>query len=112
MHGAKIWCGDIFHWCGRPIDDEVRRVGDADDELTLQDLENISPVFISNITVNDWQIAGGDDHDYQLMTFSSEGVKVIGSDMKNGGALARHFVGCFHPHLIKLSAATLVSGQL
>ena len=110
MHGAKIRCGDIFHWCGRPTDDEFKRVGDADHELTLQDLEDMSPVFISNITVNDWQIAGGHDNGYQLMTFSSEGVKVIGSDMKIGGVLARHFVGRFHPHLMKLSVAMAVSG--
>ena len=110
MHGAKIRCGDIFRWCERPIDEEFRKVGDADDELTLQDLEDISPVFISNITVNDWQIAGADDHGYQLMTFSSEGVKVIGSGVKNGEVLARYFAGRFHPHLMKLSVAMAVSG--
>ena len=109
MHEAKIRCGDIFHWCGRPIGDEFRRVGDAK-ELTLQDLEEISPVFISNITVNNWQIAGGNDNGYQLMTFSSEGVKVIGSHVKIGGVLARHFVSRFHPHLMKLSVAMAVSG--
>lgn len=109
MREAKIRCGDIFHWCGRPIGDEFRRVGDAK-ELTLQDLEEISPVFISNITVNNWQISGGDDNGYQLMTFSSEGVKVIGSDRKIGGVLARHFGSRFHPHLMKLSVAMAVSG--
>ena len=110
MHGAKIRCGDIFHWCGRPVDNQFKRVGNVDDELTLQDLEDISPVFISNITVNDWQIAGGDEHGYQLMTFSSEGVKVTGSGVENGGTLARHFAGRFHPHLMKLSVAMAVSG--
>ena len=44
------------------------------------------------------------------MTFSSEGVKVIGSDRKIEGVLARHSVGRFHPHLMKLSVAMAVSG--
>ena len=110
MHGAKIRCGDIIHWCGRPIDDQFRRVDDADNELTLQDLEDISPIFISNITVNDWQIADGDDHSYQLMTFSSEEVKVIGSGVENVETLARHFAGRFHPKHMKLSVAMAVSG--
>ena len=118
MHGAKIRCGDIFHWCGRPIGDvwkcvkakEFRRVRDADDEVTLQDLEGISPIFISNITVNDWQIGGGEDYGYQLMSFSSEGAKVIGSGVENGETLASHFAGRFHPHLMKLSVAMAISG--
>ena len=110
MHGAEIRCGNIFHWCGRPAYDQFRRVGDADDELTLQHIEDISPIFISNITVNDWQIAGGDEHSYQLMTFSSEGVKVIGSGVENGESLAHHLAGHFHPHLMKLSVAMTVSG--
>lgn len=81
-----------------------------EDELTLQDLEGLSPTFISNITVNGWQIGSGAGSRHQLMSFSPEGAKLIGKDVENRGAAAFEFKACPDSHLMKLSAAMTTSG--
>ena len=47
-------------------------------ELSLHTLSGISPTFISNITVNDWQMNIDDESRQKLIAFSSEGVEIIG----------------------------------
>lgn len=77
-----------------------------DRELTLHDLEDTSPTFISNITVNDWQFDSEAKSSHQLMAFSSEGVKVIGVDVKD----PPDFKERFKPQYMRLSAAMAISG--
>ncbi|KAL9952341.1 hypothetical protein ACROYT_G039584 [Oculina patagonica] len=115
MHDARFRCADVFPWCVGPIEGiskyikgyEFRRVCETDDELTLQDLDGLSPTFISNITVNDWQTSSEAKSSHHLMSFSSEGVKLIGSDVEKESS---DLTARFHPHHIKLSAAMAISG--
>ena len=113
---AKCRCGDVFPSCAEPVhkisslfrgkgynDDE----NDDESELTLQKLQQVSPTFISNITVNDWQIDREDKSRHQLMSFSSEGVELIG---KGKGTSLPHFRGCFEPGHMRLSASMAISG--
>lgn len=115
---------DFFPACGKPVniinnvyhnkgftpiqqDDE----GDAEQalknrELTLQDLDKLSPKFISNITVNDWQIDGEAEDCHQLMSFSSEGVKLIGCNVEEPPDFSERF----KPKNMRLSQAMAISG--
>ena len=86
---------------GTPDDEE-----DANKELKLDDLKDVLPIFISNITVNDWQISSGAKSSYQLISFSPEGVELIGSDWEKPSELSR----CFEPKHMRLSAAMAISG--
>lgn len=83
---------------------------EMEDELSLQDLEGLSPTFISNITVNDWQIGNGAGSRHQLMAFSTDGAKLIGNDTENTGIAAHTFAACPHSRLMKLSVAMTLSG--
>ncbi|XP_078351132.1 uncharacterized protein LOC144635894 [Oculina patagonica] len=109
MHGATFRCEDVFPWCVG-FNRDYDRVSEDNEELTLQDLAGVSPTFISNITVNDWQTSSEAKSSHQLMTFSSEGVKLIGSDVENGGMMSSDFTARFHPHHLRLSAAMAISG--
>ena len=84
------------------IDDEE----DGNKELKLEDLKDVSPRFISNITVNDWQISSRDKSSHQLISFSLDGVELIGSDWQQPSELSR----CFEPKHMRLSAAMAISG--
>lgn len=81
------------------------RVRDTD-ELTLDDLKETLPIFISNITVNDWQISSDAKSSHQLIAFSSKGVKLIGSEWEKATKLSE----CFTPEYMRLSAAMAISG--
>ena len=76
------------------------------DELTFDHLIPISPTFISNITVNDWQISSGAKSSHQLISFSPDGVELIGSDLEKPSELSR----CFKPEHMRLSTAMAISG--
>jgi len=111
---AKCHWQDVFPNCVRSAEEEVAkymkkrgvvRVGDTD-ELTLDDLKEISPIFISNITVNDWQISCDAKSSHQLISFSSQGVKLIGSEWEKAAKLSE----CFTPEYMRLSAAMAISG--
>ena len=104
----------MFPNCVRPaggIFDLIRRVikkllEDANEELTLYDLKGVSPTFISNITVNDWQISGDAQSSHHLISFSSEGVELTGKDWEKPSKLSE----CFKPKHMRLSAAMAISG--
>lgn len=81
-------------------------VRNTDDELTLDDLKEVSPIFISNITVNDWQINSDAKSSHQLISFSSKGVELIGNDWEKPSKLSK----CFEPKHMRLSAAMAISG--
>ena len=81
-------------------------VRNPDEELTLDDLKEVSPIFISNITVNDWQISSDAKSSYQLISFSSKGVELIGNDWEKPSNLSE----CFKPKHMRLSAAMAISG--
>ena len=81
-------------------------VRNPDEELTLDDLKEVSPIFISNITVNDWQISSDAKSSYQLISFSSKGVELIGNDWEKPSKLSK----CFEPKHMRLSAAMAISG--
>ena len=115
---ARCRWQDVFPNCVRlaeGIYDIIRpngRVGplsperNTDDELTLDDLEDVSPIFISNITVNDWQISSDANSSHQLISFSSKGVELIGNDWEKPSELSE----CFKPKHMRLSAAMAISG--
>ena len=79
---------------------------DANKELKLDDLKDVSPTFMSNITVNDWQISSDAKSSHQLISFSSEGVELIGSDWEKPSELSKFF----KPKHMRLSAAMAISG--
>ena len=54
-------------------------------ELTLDDLKDRVPKFISNITVNDWQIDSRNGPSHHLLAFSTEDVKVVGKYVDENG---------------------------
>lgn len=64
-------------------------------ELSLHTLSGISPTFIGNITVNDWQMNIDDESRHKLIAFSSEGVEIIGKDQQEK---LPNFEGCFALH--------------
>ena len=115
MKAARCHWQDVFPNCVRPaggIFDLIRRVikrlklvRNTDDELTLDDLP-FSPIFISNITVNDWQISSDAKSSHQLISFSSKGVELIGNDWEKPSKLSK----CFEPKHMRLSAAMAISG--
>lgn len=77
-------------------------------ELSLHTLSGISPTFISNITVNDWQMNIDDESRHKLMiAFSSEGVEIIGKDQQEK---LPNFKGCFKPEHMRSSSAMAISG--
>lgn len=108
---------DVFPMCVTPIHDINsffwRKYHDNNEnendetEVSLQTLSGISPTFISNITVNDWQINIHEESSYQLIAFSSEGVELIGKDQRERPA---KFDGCFNPEHMRLSSAMAISG--
>ena len=81
-------------------------VRNIDDELNLDDLKDVSPIFISNITVNDWQISSDVKSSHQLILFSSKGVELIGNEWEKPSELSK----CFEPKHMRLSAAMAISG--
>ena len=111
----------MFPNCVRPagcIFDLIRQVNkrlvrdneeDANKELKLDDLKDVSPTFMSNITVNDWQISSDAKSSHQLISFSSEGVKLIGSDWEHGEKPSE-LSKFFKPKHMRLSAAMAISG--
>lgn len=112
---AKCRWQDVFPNCVIPAEGiyyfikgkGFLQVRDTDDEeLTLEDLKLISPTFISNITVNDWQISSDAKSSHQLISFSPDGVELIGSDWEKPSELSR----CFTPQYMRLSAAMAISG--
>lgn len=116
MYGAVFRSADVFPWCVRPVEGisnytkgkEHRRCCDDQDELNLRDLEAVSPTFISNITVNDWQVEIGAEHSHHLMSFSSEGVKLVGIDDQT--TVSTDLTDRFHSQHMRLSAAMAISG--
>ena len=118
MKAARCHWQDVFPNCVRPaggIFDLIRRVirrlllaneEDANKELKLDDLTDVSPIFISNITVNDWKIRSDAKSSYHLISFSSKGVKLIGNDWEKPSKLSE----CFEPKHMRLSAAMAISG--
>lgn len=109
---ARCRWQDVFPNCARPakgIYKLIKQEGgeeDANKELKLDDLKHISPTFISNITVNDWQISSGAKSSHQLISFSPDGVELIGSDWEKPSELSR----CFEPKHMRLSTAMAISG--
>ena len=93
---------------------KVSPLSDEEKELTLADLDGLSPTFISNITVNDWQIESREGSRHHLMAFSPTEVKVIGKYVDEDGKTVdtpdfrkRNF---FHPRHMRLSSAMAISG--
>ena len=87
-------------------DDELELKTNTDDELKLGNLKDVSPTFISNITVNNWQISSDAKSSHQLISFSSKGVELIGNDWEKPSKLSK----CFKPKHMRLSAAMAISG--
>ena len=81
-------------------------VRNTDDKLRLDDLKDVSPIFMSNITVNDWKMRSDAKSSYHLISFSSKGVKLIGNDWEKPSKLSE----CFEPKHMRLSAAMAISG--
>ena len=118
MKAARCRWQDVFPNCVGPaggIFDLIRRVikrllrdneEDANKELKLDDLKDVSPIFISSITVNDWQISSDAKSSHQLISFSSKGVELIGNDWEKPSKLSK----CFEPKHMRLSAAMAISG--
>ena len=120
VKAARCRWRDVFPNCVRSAEgiydiirpNRKREVGppspdqNTDDELTLDDLKGVSPIFISNITVNDWQISSDAKSSHQLISFSSKGVELIGNDWEKPSKLSE----CFEPKHMRLSAAMAISG--
>lgn len=89
-------------------------------EIYLSDLSNIQPKFISNITVNDWQIGSRQGPCHHLIAFSPKDVKVIGKYVDEEGKSVkpeplsdlnnRDYVQLFKPEHMPLSQAMAISG--
>lgn len=89
----------------------------SDKELKLDRLANPRsqyPTFISNITVNNWQIVENkDDESHHLLAFSPEEVKLIGKYVTENGDMIptdELFNGLFRPKDMRLSSAMAISG--
>ena len=100
----------MFPCCKQEI-----RTRDAGDncELTLECLQNRSPKFISNITVNNWRIGGWADKSHHLAVFSPDEVKVIGKYVNEKGepvGSPNLMDSGFHPRHMRLSSAVAISG--
>ena len=118
MKAARVRWQDVFPNCVRAAegiynifrpdqkDKPLLPARNTDDELTLDDLKEVSPIFISNITVNDWQISSDAKSSHQLISFSSKGVELIGNDWEKPSKLSK----CFEPKHMRLSAAMAISG--
>lgn len=74
-------------------------------ELSLHTLSGISPTFISNITVNDWQMNIDDESRHKLIAFSSEGVEIIGKYQKRNYQTLKAALLC-----MRSSSAMAISG--
>lgn len=87
-----------------------------DSELTLECLQDQSPKFISNITVNNWHIGSRAGKSHHLMAFSPKEVKVIGKYVDEKGEpveapiLSNLKDSGFHPRHMRLSSAVAISG--
>lgn len=88
-------------------------------ELFLSDLNEMQPKFISNITVNDWQIGSREGPCHHLIAFSTEDVKVIGKYVDKKGKSVKpkplydpnnEGVPLFKPEHMRLSQAMAISG--
>lgn len=97
--------------------DEEPTMMNNDEELKLDRLANPRiqyPTFISNITVNNWQIVENkDDESHHLLAFSPEEVKLIGKYVtENGDTIPTDelFNGLFRPKDMRLSSAMAISG--
>jgi len=77
-----------------------------DEELNLDHLKGVLPIFISNITVNNWQISSRAKSAHQLIAFSPEEVKLIGREWEKSPELSK----CFKPRHMRLSSAMAISG--
>ena len=116
MKAARCHWQDVFPNCVNPaggifdliwrVIKRLKLVRNTDEELTLDDLNEVSPIFISNITVNDWQISSDAKSSHQLISFSSKGVELIGNDWEKPSKLSE----CFKPKHMRLSAAMAISG--
>ena len=118
MKAAKVRWQDAFPNCARSAEriyniirpnrkgKPLLPVRNPEDELNLDDLKDVSPTFISNITVNDWQISSDAKSSHQLISFSSKGVELIGNDWEKPSELSK----CFEPKHMRLSAAMAISG--
>lgn len=93
----------------------ARSTSSEQTSLSLADFKNQSPTFISNITVNDWNITGngsGDNH--HLIAFSPYDVKVIGKYVDEDGEPLEvpNFKDLFSPNHMTLSSAAAISGAV
>ena len=104
---AKFRLDDVFPCCKQKIHTH------DDSELTLECLQDQSPKFISNITVNNWHIGSRAGKSHHLTVFSPDEVKVIGKYVDEKGepveALSLKDSG-FHPRHMRLSSAVAISG--
>lgn len=114
----------MFPWCRtvtkgvtglfRGKHQRIPTAEDKDKELTFEDLESLPTKFISNITVNDWQIEGRAGNSHHLLAFSPSEVKVVGKYVDENGETVKpqdfQFNEHFLPKHMRLSSAMAISG--
>ncbi|XP_067053697.1 uncharacterized protein [Acropora muricata] len=96
VKASRVRWQDVFPICVRNTDDKLR----------LEVLKDVSPIFMSNITVNDWKISSDAKSSYHLISVSSNGVELIGNDWEKPSKLSERF----QPKHMRLSAAMAISG--
>jgi len=107
---VRTWIGK-FKKSPRPHDMDEEEPPVDKKEIYLSDLSNIQPKFISNITVNDWQIGSRQGPCHHLIAFSTEDVRVIGKYVdEEGKSVNPESVQLFKPEHMPLSQAMAISG--
>lgn len=108
---SRGWCGcagisfrDFFLSCPY-FNHKQRRNLDPERPLTLEDLENVKPIFISNAAVNRWRrTTSPTEPDYEALIMSPQGIERL-----DRPAHEREFEGKLMPEDIYLSDAMATS---
>ena len=96
-----ISCGDI--WIGFP-----KFKGGMDESyqpLTMADLEDLAPMYISNTTVNTWRRSPTDKHPFEILTLTPREIRRLDSPYSEDV-----FMNKLEPEGVMLSEAMAMSG--
>ncbi|XP_048585480.1 uncharacterized protein LOC116617811 [Nematostella vectensis] len=82
-----------------------------DGQLFMDDIKDLHPKYISNITVNQWRVNDDDPNqpDYQLLAFSPTGVELVSAELNNEEPSVNLFKNYLQPDRVRLADAMALS---
>ena len=106
---CPVWLACQSRYNQQQTHSRLRLVGDSDHEaetrsLSLKDLKDLKPKYISNIVVNRWKLSETSDENYELLMMSSTGIERLDRDPQK-----QQFEGKLGPADVKLSDAMATS---